>query len=131
MQRLNSLWQIVNAASTVRDITQVTRAYHFAVTLPTTFYLRAERADVRVIRWSRPIIEITTRLQAPFGWRIAAEQDEAGVYMAAARRAVVGGFASARFEVRVPQETYLVLNLEDGTLRLDNINGTLHLNPPQ
>lgn len=130
MQRLNSVWQIVNAASTVRDLAQATRTYHFAVTPPVTFYLRAENAEVRVIRWTRPIIEVTTRLQAPFGWRVAAEQDEAGVYVAAARRAVVGGLASARFEVRIPQETYLVLRLENGVLHLENVNGTLHLDPP-
>ncbi len=129
MQRLNSLWQVVNAASTVKDIAQTTKTYHFAVKEPTTFYLRAESTHVRIIRWSRPMIEVTTRLQGAFGWRVAAEQDEAGVYMAAKRRAVVGGLSSARFEVRVPVSTYLVLHLEQSALHLENINGTLHIPP--
>lgn len=70
-------------------------------------------------------------LQAPFGWRIASDQDEVGVYVAAARRAVVGGLSSARFVVRLPVDTHLMLNLLDGTLKLRNINGTLEIPPLQ
>ncbi|MDX1993228.1 MAG: hypothetical protein SF029_12620 [bacterium] len=129
MQRLNSLWQIVNAASTVRDMAQTTRTYHFTIAENATFYLRAEHADVKVIRWSRPVVEVMVRLQAAFGWRVAVEQDEAGVYMAAARRTVVGGLSSARFEVRVPYTAYVVLRLEPGSVQLDNVNGVLNLPP--
>lgn len=37
MQQLNNLFQIVNAAATVREIAQNARTYHFAVTPPVTF----------------------------------------------------------------------------------------------
>lgn len=129
MQRLSTLWQIVNAASSVKDLTQLTRTYHFAVTGPITCYLRAENGTVSVIRWNRPIIEITARLQGPFGWRIAAEQDEAGVYIAAKRRAVIGGLSRARFQLRVPHDVYLVLNLYGCALHLEDVNSTLHVRP--
>jgi hypothetical protein len=130
MQKLNTLWQIVNAASTVRDIAQHTRSYNFAVSGPVTFYLRTENADVYVFRWARPMIEVMTKLHGAFGWEVAADQDEAGVYVAARRRSVVGGLSSARFEVRVPADTYLILNLQGGSLNLGSIDGTLHIPPP-
>lgn len=130
MQKLNALWQLASAASAVRDMTQHTRTYHFAVKGAVTFYLRAENADVTVFRWARPMIEVTARLQGAFGWRILTDQDDAGVYIAAGRRAVVGGFSSARFEICVPHDTYLVLNLTGSSLTLQHLEGTLHVAPP-
>jgi hypothetical protein len=129
MQRLNTLWQVVNAASSVREITQRSKTFHFAVREPITFYLRAENAIVQVVRWAKPLVEVQTRLQPAFGWRIAADQDDAGVYIAAKRRVVVGGISTARFHVAVPHPTYLVLRLDGGSLLLDNLTGTLHIPP--
>jgi len=130
MQKLNTLWQVVNAASTVRDFAQHTKTYYFGVNGPATFYLQAENTDVRIMRWPRPQIEVTVKLQGAFGWRIATDQDEAGVYVAAARRMVVGSVSSAQFEIVVPHETYLAFNLSNSSLRLDHINGTLTVDPP-
>lgn len=132
MQKLNGLWQVVDAASTVREIAQQTRTYHFNVgSQPITFYLQAESARVQLTRWQQPQVEVTVKLQAAFGWRIATDQDEAGVYIAAKRRMVVGGLSSAVFEVFVPQETYLVLKLDQSSVRLNEVNGTLHIPPQQ
>jgi hypothetical protein len=74
---------------------------------------------------------IAAQLQAAFGWRIASDQDGAGVYFVARRRPVVGGLSRALFRVNVPYETYLVLNLTSGRLVLDEVNGTLELGPPK
>ena len=130
MQKLNTLWQLVNTAAAMRDLAQHTKKYYFPVTGPLTFYLRTENAAVHISRWNRPMIEVTTILQGSFGWRIATEQDEAGVYVAAARRLLVGGLASARFEARVPRDTHLALNLTDSSLLLTNIDGKMEI-PPQ
>jgi hypothetical protein len=130
MERLNTLWKVVNAASTVKDIAQHTRTYHFAVSQPVTFYMQAENAGITLIRWSRPTIEITAKLQASFGWRVAAEQDDAGVYFVAKRRTVVGGLSSAAFEIRVPQETYTIFKFVECGLTLKNLDGTIQLAPP-
>ena len=127
MQRLNTLFQLVSAASTVRDIAQTARTYSFAVSEPITFYLRAEHATVEVRRWNRPIVEVRVALKAPFGWRVGTDQDDAGVYIAAARRSVVGGLSRATFHVRLPVETYLMLNLTHGAVHLRNINGMLEI----
>ena len=129
MQNLNTLWQVVNAASQVKDIAQKVKSYQFGVREPTTLYLHTDNSIVRLIRWSRPLIEVKVTLQASFGWRIATDQDEAGVYIASKRRAVVGGLSSAIFELYVPRETYLVLKLDACSLEMDNINGTVEIPP--
>lgn len=134
MEQLNSLWQMVNAtasaAASVRDITQHTKQYTFVVTpAPTTFYLRAENAVVHIRRWDRPLIEMTVKLQGAFGWRIATDQDDAGVYIAAKRRLLVGNLSSATFDAIMPYHVYLTLKLEPGSLFLDNLDGTLNIPP--
>lgn len=131
MQRLNTLWQMANAASSVRDFTQESRVYTFQVDPLVTFYLQADNTEVHVKRWERPMIEVKTTLQAPFGWRVVTDQDDVGVYVVARRRAVVGGLSSARFTVVVPRAAYLILKLAEGALKLDNINGTLRIPPPE
>jgi hypothetical protein len=129
MKQLETLWQVVNAASTVRHLTVSAQTYRFPVTKPLTFYLQSEQVAVRVLRWTQPLIEVTIRLQAAFGWRVVTDQDDAGVYVVAKRRAVVGSLASGSFDISVPQDTYLVLKLTNGSLHLDNLNGTLNIPP--
>ncbi len=132
MQHLNTLWQLMNAASTVSELARHTQTYRFgAMSGPITLYLRAEYAEVQITRWRQPQVVITAQLQAAFGWRIASDQDEAGVYFVARRRPVVGGLSRALFRVSVPYETYLVLNLNSGRLVLDDVDGTLELGPPR
>ena len=129
MQHLNTLWKAVNAASVVTDLARQSQTFHFAVNGATTFYLRAEQASVRVTRWTQPRIEVEVQLQAAFGWRLETDQDEAGVYMVAKRRAIVGGLSSATFSLFVPHSTYLLLKLDDGQIVLEHVTGTLHIPP--
>ena len=128
--RLNTLWQAVSVAADLRDMTRTRRTYVFPVPEPVTFFLRAENADVRIMRWDAPRIEVRTLLERSFGWRVATDQDEAGVYVVAHRRKLVGEFSSALFEVVVPHETHLLLKLADGRVSLAHVNGTLHVPPP-
>ncbi|MFW5709031.1 MAG: hypothetical protein ACOCX5_02305 [Chloroflexota bacterium] len=130
MQKLNRLWQLANAAAMIRDMTQHSRTYHYAAASPITFYLRAEQATIQVIRWSRPLIELTTNLQNAFGWRLVDDQDEAGVYVAIKRRPVVGSVAAATFEIRLPMDTYVLLRLENCSLQVSGMTGEIELPPP-
>ena len=75
-------------------------------------------------------MEITAQLQAPFGWRVAAEQDEAGVYFVVLRRAVIGALAAAIFYVTVPLDSYLMLKLDHASLTLEDVAGEIELLPP-
>jgi len=129
MQQLNRLWQVVNAASTVRDIAQQSKTYHFAAGDPITFYLRTESADVRILRWQRPLIEMTITMQGAFGWRVLTEQDDAGIYVAAKRRPLVGELAGGTFEVYLPYDTYVILKLNRCNLTINNIHGEIRLPP--
>jgi hypothetical protein len=132
MQHLQKLWSLANTLGALRDLTQQHQIYRFPVPLapPVTFYLQAEAADVYFTRWDKPLLEVSVRLQHPYGWRIASDQDDAGVYFVAQRRAVVGTLSSALFEVFMPSETYLTLRLSDVQLRLANVSGTLDIAPP-
>jgi hypothetical protein len=130
MQHLNKLWQMLSAINTVRDIAQRHKTYYFTIRPEMTFYLHIAGAEVELIRWERPMIELTVTLDAVFGWQMATDQDEAGVYVVARRRPVIGEIAHGRFEVRCPKNTYNVFKLESCKLILHDVTGEFHL-PPQ
>ncbi|MDX2075688.1 MAG: hypothetical protein SFZ02_04615 [bacterium] len=127
MQHINRLWQMVSAANTLRDMAQKTKTYYFAIQPHMTFYLHIADAEVELIRWERPMIEMTVRLDGVFGWKVAVDQDEAGVYVAARRRPIVGEISYGRFEVRCPRETYNIFRLEGCKLTLNDVTGEFHL----
>lgn len=131
MRHLNTLWQAASAASTVGELTRQAQTYLFTVNGPVTFFLRAEQAEVKLIRWAEPKIEVAVLLQMPFGWRLVTDQDEVGVYVAASRRPVVGGLASASFRVMLPHDAYVVIHLEGGRIVLEGVGGTVHLAPEE
>jgi hypothetical protein len=130
IQHLNTLWRVVNVAADLREVARDRRIYVFNTAGPITFYLRAEKADVRIVRWQFARVEVSLHLEVAFGWRVAAEQDENGVYVVAHRRRVIGELSSAVFAVAVPQDTHLVLKLEDGRVTLDDVAGLLEIAPP-
>lgn len=131
MQHLNTLWQVVSAAQQVAELARSVQTYRFTVQKVVTFYMHVASAEVRVVRWTHAYIEVEAALQAPFGWRIATDQDEAGVYFVARRRPVVGGLAGATFTVGVPAPTHVILKLDEAQLRLDQVSGTIELPPPR
>jgi hypothetical protein len=128
--RLTTLWQTVSAVSELSDIARSRQTYHFSTLGPVTFYLQAEQAEVRVTRWPQPRVEVTVTLQAAFGWRVATDQDEAGVYIVARRRPLVGGLSRAVFDALVPHDAFLDLRLDDGRVVLEGVRGMLQVPPP-
>lgn len=131
MENLDTLRKLATVASNVRDIAFDTKIYQFKVAQPVTFYLDAEQSAVTLARWSQPEVMVRAQLQAGFGWRVITEQDEAGVYIIAKRRALVGNLSRAQFQVRVPHDTYCIMKLQNGALLLDGINGTVDVPPLQ
>jgi hypothetical protein len=128
--RLTTLWQTVSAVAELSEIARSRQTYYFSTLGPITFFLKAEQAEVRVRRWAQPRVEVTVTLQAAFGWRVATDQDEAGVYVVAKRRPLVGGLARAAFDVLVPHDAYLDLRLDDGRVVLEGVRGALQVPPP-
>ncbi|MBE2183078.1 MAG: hypothetical protein IAE89_06605 [Anaerolineae bacterium] len=129
MQRLNSLTQVMSAASTVADIARKSVQYRFMAADSMTLYVHIAGGALHLHRTESNVIEISAALQAPFAWRIAAEQDDAGVYFVALRRAVIGGIASAAFTLSVPQSVHVILRLEQADFTLGNISGMLEIPP--
>lgn len=127
MEQWDTLRKLAAAAGTVRDIAFESRSYEFQVQQPLTLYLDAGPAHVTLQRSTEPRITVDIRLQAGFGWRIIHDQDEAGVYIVARRRAIVGPIARAEFMVSVPDSVDTVLKLENGQLTLNDINGMVEL----
>ncbi len=128
-KHLNTLWQVVNAASTVADFTRQSQTYTFPVNAATTVYLRAEQAEVRIVRWTLPKVDVFVQLQVAFGWRIATDQNADGVYIVAKRKMLLGKVSRAKFTLSVPHDAYLVLNLHQSNLLITDVDGTLHLPP--
>ena len=129
VEHLNTIWKAVNAASTVSELARQSQTYHFPVAGPVTLYLRAEQAEVRLTRWTKTEIEVMAQLQAAFGWRLATDQDEAGVYIVARRRALLGGLSRVVFSIFAPHDTYFLLKLDESRVLLDQVNGALHIPP--
>lgn len=129
-KHLNRLWQVVNAASTVADFARQSQTYTFSISGSVTVYLQAEQAEIRLVRWGLPKVDVFIQLQAAFGWRIATDQDAEGVYIVAKRRMLVGSLSRATFTLTVPHDAYLMLKLSQSNLLMTDVNGTLHI-PPQ
>lgn len=129
MQHLNTLSQVAHAATTLAELTRKSTTYRFNTSIDTTFYLDASQAEVRVLRHSEPSVEVAAMLQAPFAWRVVTDQDEAGVYVVAVPRPVVGNLAGALFSVVVPYQAHLVLKLHRCRLCFEAVNSTLQIPP--
>lgn len=129
MQHLATLVRIANTASDVIAVARKAETYRFEVRERVTLYIDTANADVRIVRHSIPRIELDSAVQAPFAWRIVAEQDEAGVYFVARRKPIVGTLASGRFTAFVPETAHVVLKLASCRLSFDDVTGMLEVPP--
>ncbi len=128
-KHLNTLWQVANAASTVADFTRQSQTFTFSVGPAITVYLRAEQAEVRLVRWEQPKVDVFVQLQVAFGWRVATDQNADGVYIVAKRRMLLGNMSRAKFTLTIPYDAYLILKLKQSSLLLSDVDGTMHVPP--
>ncbi len=129
MTRWELLWKMARALATVRDIALETRNFRFSAHGAITVYLDVEAADIHIQRQAQPFVDLRVELQAGFGWRLQTEQDDVGVYIVAKRRPVIGQLANAQFWLRVPQDAYFILQLNQCQLCLDELTGWYHIAP--
>ena len=106
-----------------------TRRYHWETAPGTTFFLQAEYADIRLVTHRRPEVLAKVELQAGFGWQWLAEQDEAGVYIIARRKQLIGSLGRSRFDITLPEYIHISLKLKQCKLCLDDLNTALDLPP--
>ena len=68
-------------------------------------------------------------LRAGFGWQLTTDQDDAGVYVVAKRKPVIGSIARGKFHFTLPQGVYISLKLTQCQLCLDDLTASLDLPP--
>ena len=129
MQHVGKLTQLAAAAATVSEIALKAQTHRFGAPGPLTLYAHIEAADVTVERRLLPYLEVAVQLQAPFVWRVAFDQDAAGVYVVALRRALVGDLGGGSFRLIVRPDTYLQLRLDGCKLTLLDLHTTVELPP--
>lgn len=125
--RVRHLWKAIELLGSFRDLAYESTRYQWEVTPPNTFFLDAEYADVKLTRQVTTQISATVRLRASFSWQLTTEQDEAGVYVVARRKAVIGNVGQARFVISVPTGIHVSLRLQHCRLSLEHFDGELEL----
>ena len=129
MARMANLRDALKLAGAARDLAVEKRRYSWDVTPPATFYLQAGHADIRLSQNDESRIDATIELRGGFAWQLAAEQDEAGVYIIARRKAVLGSLARLRIHAHLPPGLTISLKLHNCQLRLDDLHGELDFPP--
>ena len=133
MQNFRSLVRAVETTSQLVELARSSQQYRFAVPANTTVYLHVAQAEIFAARHDHPSVEVLAKVGAPFAWRIACEQDDAGVYFVAQRKPLVGqlagALASAAFIITIPLDAHLILKLEDTRLSMQALTGEFEFAP--
>jgi hypothetical protein len=126
-QHFRTLIRAVETTSQLMEIARSSQTYRYTVGANATVYLHIMHADVYIARHDQATVEIVAKLGAPFAWRIAAEQDDLGVYFVAHRRPVVGqlagALANALYMLTLPHDAHIVLRLEQVRVSLTGLTG--------
>jgi hypothetical protein len=138
---LNTLWRFsgeraVNsalgaAADVVPKTTQRSHRQIFNTAAPTTIYVRGSHCDVTVQRHDDPKVILDVNLHRAFGVELIAEQDDAGIYIIAKRKAVVGKVTRANLALTVPPDSHLALHLTPGEITFAQVDGMIELSADQ
>lgn len=129
MRHLNSLRRTLHWLNSARDLTIESKTYQWEAAPPMTFFLQAEQAVITLTRHDKPQILAKVELQAGFGWQMTAEQDEAGVYLIARRKPLIGSIGRGAFDITLPADIHIALKLTHCQLRFDKLNATLDFPP--
>ena len=129
MRHLGSLRRTLHWLNSARDLTIESKNYQWEAAPPMTFFLQAEQAVITLTRHDKPQILAKVELQAGFGWQMTAEQDEAGVYLIARRKPLIGSIGRGAFDIALPADIHIALKLTRCQLRFDKLNATLDFPP--
>lgn len=129
MRLLDNAWKALKLVGAARELAIETRRFNWDIAPGGTFFLQAEHADIRLVTHHRPEVLAKVELQAGFGWQLLADQDEAGVYIIARRRQLIGSIGRCSFDITLPDDLHLSLNLEYCRLCLDDLTTSLELPP--
>jgi hypothetical protein len=116
-----------SALSVVPKTAQRSHVQVFSVHSPVTVYVRASHCRVTVCRHPDSKVVLETNLYRAFGVELTAEQDEAGVYVVARRKAVVGRITRIDLMLTVPADSHLAFHLTPGDIIFQDIDGMVEL----
>jgi hypothetical protein len=120
-----------SAVDAVPNSVQRSHTQIFNVKPPVTVYVRASHCRVFVRCAAAPKVVLEANLYRAFGVELATEQDDAGVYVVARRKPVVGTVSRTEFTITVPPESHLAFHLTPGDVIFENVEGTLQLSTNQ
>lgn len=129
MRYLANIWNAVKLVSSARDLAVETRRFEWTVSIPNTFFLQAEHCDINLSWHDNHNVIANLELQAGFGWQWTTDQDEAGVYIVARRKPLIGSIGRGKLDFALPQGIHLSLKLENCRLCFDKLDASLELPP--
>ena len=126
---LDKAWKALKIVGAARELALETRHFSWDVAARTTFFLQAEHADIRLLTHQSDEIQAKIELQAGFGWQVATDQDEAGVYIIARRKPLIGTIGRGRLEITLPVHAHISLKLNGCQLSFAELNAAFDLPP--
>ena len=129
MRMLDNAWKALKLVGAARELAIETRRFNWEVATRTTFFLQAEYADIRLATHGRHQILAKIELQAGFGWQLVTDKDDAGVYIVARRKPLIGSIGRSKFDIALPDDVHISLKLEHCQLCLDDLNTSLDFAP--
>ena len=129
MRLWDSAWKALKLVGAARELAIDTRRFHWEVAPGSTFFLQAETADISLRTHQLAEVRATIELQAGFGWQLLTEQDEAGVYIIARRKPLLGSIGRCRFDITIPQDAHISFKLEQCQVCFVDLNTALDLPP--
>jgi hypothetical protein len=116
-----------SALSAVPKTGQRSHVQVFNVKPPVTVYVRASHCRITICRQPEPKVILDANLYRAFGVELTAEQDDAGVYIVAKRKAVVGRVTRIDLALTVPADSHLALHLTPGDVIFEAVDGLLEV----
>ncbi len=131
MRHLGNIWNAIKLVSSARDLALETRRFEWTVSIPNTFFLQAEHCDINLSWHDGDQVLAKLELQAGFGWQWTTDQDDAGVYIVARRKPLIGSIGRGKFSFTLPHGIHISLKLENCQLCCDRLHTSLELPPFQ
>lgn len=115
------------AVEAVPKSTQRSHRQIFNIHPGITVYVRGSHCTITVQHHAEPKVILDANLYRAFGVELVAEQDEAGVYIIAKRKAVLGNITRADLTLTVPADCQLAFHLTPGEVTFKTIDGVVKL----
>lgn len=104
-------------------LTREVVAQQFEVSGPVVVFVRATGAQVSVRRQPGRYVRLEADLYVSAGLDVKTEQDDAGVYIVALRKRLVGELSRSDIRLTIPPECDLIADLDRGNLHLNGVTG--------